>query len=68
MLPHKTQVSFDLRTKTKYFSTPTQKQGNSDPYSDLKSVSTPTHSKIKLNLLSPRHENQVNFDPDSMHT
>ena len=60
MPPQKKQVNLDPHTKTKHFSTSTQKpsqfgslhwsQVNSDP-----------HYKIK-SLLMPRHQNQVNFD------
>ena len=62
MPPHKNQVNFDPHTWAKYFSTPTQKarqfrsllwsQVNSDPYTEIKSIST-------------THINQVNFDTNT---
>ena len=62
MPPHKNQFMFDPHTKTKHFSTPTQK---SCQFRSLRSSQvnfSPPHHKIK-SILMPQHQNQHNFCP-----
>ena len=62
MPPHKNQFMFDPHTKTKHFSTPTQK---SCQFRSLRSSQvnfSPPHHKIK-SILMPQHQNQLNFSP-----
>ena len=42
MPPHKNKINFDPHTKTKYLSTRTQNQVNSDTYNEVKSIPIPT--------------------------
>ena len=56
---HKNQDNFDPDTKTKYFSTPAQNQVSSDPYTEIKPIST-THTTKSISFL---RWNQVKFHP-----
>ena len=61
MPQHKNQVNLDPNTKTKYFSTFTHNQVNSDPDAEIKSSSIPPHWN-QVNFDHP-YKNLVKFDP-----
>ena len=58
---HKNQANFDSDTKTKHFSTPTQKTSNSDPGTEIK-LSLIHHTEIK-SFSTTNTKKVVQFDP-----
>ena len=60
---HKNRVNFVTDTRTSHFRPPHKNQVYSDPYTEIKSISTKHTTQSISTLLSTLHWNQVRFHP-----